>query len=114
MDRRDFLKTTSTVIAGATLAPGALAAGSPNPADTKAARRMIFPIHRNWRYNKSYVEGAHSHDFGDSAFERVVVPHTNIRLPWHGFDDKSYEFVFIYRRRYIAALPAQQSLKKKE
>lgn len=100
MDRRDFLKTTSTVIAGATLAPGSLAAGSPHPASAKAVGRMIFPINRNWRYNKSYVEGAHARDFDDSSFERVVVPHTNTRLPWHGFDDKSYEFVSIYRRRF--------------
>jgi beta-galactosidase len=32
------------------------------------------------------------------------VPHTNIRLPWHSFDEKSYEFVSIYRRRF--RLPA--------
>jgi beta-galactosidase len=30
----------------------------------------------------------------------VVVPHTNIKLPWHSFDDKDYEFVSIYRRRF--------------
>jgi len=27
------------------------------------------------------VEGAHAGDFDDSTFERVVVPHTNVRLP---------------------------------
>jgi beta-galactosidase len=30
----------------------------------------------------------------------VVVPHTNVRLPWHGFDGKTYQFVSIYRRRF--------------
>ena len=100
MDRRDFLKTTSTVIAGATLAPGALGANSPLPADSKAVGRMVLPINRNWRYNKSFVEGAHAREFDDSAFERVVVPHPNVRLPWHSFDDKAYEFVSIYRRRF--------------
>ena len=34
------------------------------------------------------------------AFERVVIPHTNVRLPWHNFDDKTYEFVSTYRRRF--------------
>jgi beta-galactosidase len=100
MDRRDFLKTTSTVIAGATLAPGALAGNPPLPGDSKSEGRMVLPINRNWRYNKSYVEGAHGRDFDDSAFERIVIPHTNVRLPWHSFDDKSYEFVSIYRRRF--------------
>jgi beta-galactosidase len=35
----------------------------------------------------------------------VVIPHTNIRLPWHSFDEKSYEFVSSYRRHF--KLPAQ-------
>ena len=100
MDRRDFLKTTSKVIAGATLAPGGVRSSPTLPTDAKAEGRMILPINRNWRYNKSFVEGAHAREFDDSAFERVVVPHTNVRLPWHSFDDKTYEFVSIYRRRF--------------
>jgi beta-galactosidase len=43
---------------------------------------------------------ARERDFDDDQFERVVLPHTNIRLPWHSFDEKSYEFVSIYRRRF--------------
>ncbi len=100
MHRRDFLKTTSTVIAGATIARAALAGNSTLPADSKADGRMILPINRNWRFNKSIVEGAHAREFDDSSFERVVIPHTNVRLPWHSFDDKTYEFVSIYRRRF--------------
>jgi len=100
MDRRDFLKTTSTVIAGATLAPGALAVNPALPDDSKAEGRMVLSINRNWRYNKSFVEGAHGREFDDSGFERVVIPHTNVRLPWHSFDDRTYEFVSIYRRRF--------------
>jgi beta-galactosidase len=98
MDRRDFLKTTSTVIAGATLAPGTLA-GRPATA-TSGEGRMILPINRNWRYSKTFAQGAHGGEFDDSGFDRVVIPHTNVRLPWHGFDDKTYEFVSIYRRRF--------------
>src|SRR6202042_1658636 len=33
-------------------------------------------------------------------FDQVVIPHTNIKLPWHSFDDKAYEFISIYRRRF--------------
>ena len=39
------------------------------------------------------------------GYERVVIPHTNVRLPWHSFDEKSYEFVSSYRRRF--KLPAE-------
>jgi beta-galactosidase len=100
MYRRDFLKTTSTVLAGATLAPGSLAINSTPASDSEATGRLVLPINRNWRYNRAFVEGAHSRDFDDSAFARVVVPHTNARLPWHSFDEKEYEFVSIYRRRF--------------
>ena len=57
-------------------------------------------MNRNWRYSCSAVADAHTKDFDDSKFERVVVPHANIRLPWHSFDDKDYEFVSVYRRHF--------------
>ena len=93
MDRRKFVKTTSTVVAGAILAPGALADRSVLSNDPKVNERIILPINRNWRYNKSFVEGAHGREFDDSGFERIAIPHTNVRLPWHSFDEKIYEFV---------------------
>src|SRR4249920_2949115 len=105
MERRDFLKTTSTVIAGATLAPHALAGNPSQPAGSASEGRQIIPINRNWRYSKSVVDGGHRKDFDDSSFDRVVIPHTNTRLPWHSFDDKSYEFISLYRRRF--RLPAE-------
>src|SRR5271168_2507334 len=98
MDRRDFLKTTSTVLAGATLAPRTFAGRA--PAASSSEGRMVLPINRNWRYSKTFAQGAHGREFDDSGFDRVVIPHTNIRLPWYSFDDKTYEFVSIYRRRF--------------
>ena len=99
VERRDFIKTTSTVIAGAILAPSTLM-GNPLPAGSTGDGRLVIPINRNWRYSKSVVEGGHLREFDDSGFERVVIPHTNAREPWHSFDDKSYEFVSLYRRRF--------------
>ncbi len=98
MDRRNFLKTTGTFIAGATIARSGLATGA---AEANAAPgRLVLPMNRNWRYSRTVVEGAHARDFDDSGYERVVIPHTNVRLPWHSFDEKSYEFVSSYRRRF--------------
>ncbi len=99
MDRRDFIRTTGTVIAGATLTHNAFVDPAGQSASASSGR-MILPINRNWRYNRSVVPGGHDKHFDDSAFERVVVPHTNIKLPWHSFDDRSYEFVSLYRRRF--------------
>ena len=102
MERRDFLKTTGTLIAGATIARPGLAA------DASAAHgveRTILPINRKWRYSKSFTEAAVAPEFDDSGFEAVVIPHTNIALPWHSFDEKLYEFVSVYRRKFT--LPAE-------
>ncbi|HZR64655.1 MAG TPA: glycoside hydrolase family 2 TIM barrel-domain containing protein [Terriglobales bacterium] len=98
MDRRDFIKNASSVIAGVTLAPHALADAA-NSAGSASGRQML-PINRNWLYSPKFTEAAAAKDFDDSGFERVVIPHTNIRLPWHGFDEKKYEFVSAYRRHF--------------
>lgn len=96
MDRRGFLKATGALVAGGTVAsalPAAQNAGS-------AAGRMVLPINRGWRYSPAASPQAHEREFDDSGFARITVPHTNIRLPWHSFDEKSYEFVSVYRRRF--------------
>jgi beta-galactosidase len=100
MDRRGFLKQTGTLIAGAALAPYALPEEGTQLGVSTATGRLILPINRNWRYSRSVVEGGHAKDFDEAEFERIVIPHTNVRLPWHGFDEKTYEFVSLYRRRF--------------
>src|ERR1700756_2395601 len=99
MDRRTFLQQTGTLIAGAALTPYAISEGA-TPSDTNAAGRLLLPINRKWRYSRTQVEGGHDRHFDDSKFDQVTVPHTNIPLPWHGFDEKTYEFVSLYRRRF--------------
>jgi beta-galactosidase len=108
MDRRGFLKTTGTLIAGATLNSAAFAA------DQKAARkasgegqatgRMILPMNRGWLYNSKAASGATGRELDETSFERVVVPHTNKKLPWHSFTEQEYTFVSTYRRHF--KLPA--------
>ncbi len=95
MIRRDFIKT-----AGAVLATTALSTSAMRAEETTSQGRTILPINRNWRYHPSKVQGAESPDFDDAKFKRVVIPHTNVELPWHNFDDKDYEFVSTYRRRF--------------
>jgi beta-galactosidase len=92
VDRRDFLKTTGTLLAAATLSPGVHAASEAH------APRVLIPINRNWRFSPKASPAAHERIFDDSSFARVVVPHTNLRVPWHSFDEKAYEFVSVYRR----------------
>ncbi len=97
VDRRAFLKA-----AGAGVALPAWDAVA--PAATPAAKR-ILPMNRNWLYGGKAVAGAAAPGFDDSRFQRVTLPHTNVLLPWHSFDDRAYEFVSIYRRHF--RLPAE-------
>ena len=99
MDRRTFLQQTGTLIAGAALTSHALSESAALP-ETGSGGRLIFPLNREWRYSRTVFEGGHDKNFDDSKFEQVVVPHTNIPLPWHDFDEKTYEFVSLYRRRF--------------
>ena len=95
MIRRDFIK-----LASATVATGMLSNSTLGAAEERGAARRVLPINRGWRFHPSKIEGTESSDFDDSKFERIILPHTNIKLPWHSFDDKDYEFVSTYRRRF--------------
>ena len=102
MIRRDFIKSAGAVIASTAMpATPALAASS------REGGRRILPLNRRWRYSPAKVAGAELPDFDDSKFEQVIIPHTNVKLPWHNFDDKDYEFVSTYRRKFRTPKDAQ-------
>ena len=69
MDRRDFLKTTGTLLAATTLPAATILA------QESSAGRTVLPLNRNWRFHPSKVDGAHGAAFNDASFERVVIPH---------------------------------------
>jgi beta-galactosidase len=103
IDRRGFLKSSSTLLAAFTLESSGLtqvAAGK----RAGNAGRLVLPMNRNWRYSAQHVESATTREFDDSAFDVVTIPHTNKRLPWHSFDEKQYQFISVYRRHF--KLPA--------
>ncbi len=104
MQRREFLKTTGVVLAVNALSRANSFAAS------DGSSRLILPINRGWRYMAAKVAGAEQPEFDDAAFARVVIPHTNVRLPWHNFDDAEYEFISTYRRRF--RLPAAATGKR--
>lgn len=92
------MKTTGSVLTAAAISKSTFAQTSGT--DGHADGRTVLLINRKWRYHPAFVEGGHDASFDDSAFQEVVIPHTNIALPWHSFDDKDYEFISLYRRRF--------------
>src|ERR1039457_2580996 len=95
MDRRDFIKTTGSLLAAASLPAASAVAEAPI-----TSGRSILPLNRDWRFHPAKVDGAQAPDFNDSTFEKIVLPHTNVALPWHSFDENEYSFVSTYRRRF--------------
>lgn len=97
IDRRKFLEATGAGLAGVTLLSQfskviAFAANS--------SQRRVFPLNHKWLYSEKNLPGGTSPRFNDAGFTRVTIPHTNKLLPWHGFDDKDYQFVSLYRRHF--------------
>lgn len=99
MDRRKFLKSSTTAVAALALTSNGIAEmlADDGPA---AAGRLILPINRNWLYSAQRADNITARDFDDSGLETVTIPHTNKRLPWHSFDEKLYQFVSVYRRHF--------------
>jgi beta-galactosidase len=100
MNRRKFLETSGTLIAGAALSRTSLADTLALASEARnSAVRLVLPINQNWRFSSRVVGGFQAREFDDSGFEQVTIPHSNKRLPWHSFDEKLYQFVSAYRRR---------------
>ena len=66
--------------------------------------RRIYSMNRDWLFGGRKTTDATALDFNDSNFAKVTLPHSNVTLPWHSFDDHAYQFVSVYRRHF--RLPA--------
>ena len=105
MRRRDFLKTTSTLLAATTLPTiPALAAETPSQG------RTVLPMNRGWRYHPDKVEGAEARHLQRRLFRiRRHSPHQH-RAALAQLRRQDYEFVSTYRRRF--KLPAAAAGKR--
>src|SRR5579872_1335511 len=89
MHRRDFLRAAAAAVAAL-----------PADAAVEPSQRRVYAMNRNWLFGGKTTPGATAPGFDDSHFQRVTLPHSNVVLPWHSFDDKQYQFVSIYRRHF--------------
>jgi beta-galactosidase len=101
-DRRSFLAGAAAMVARA---------GAQSGHDhTSSTLSRSYELNRDWRFIPQGNDSALQPGFDDSKSERVTLPHANVRLPWHSFDDRAYEFVSVYRRRFKA--PAEWRAKR--
>jgi len=98
LDRRSFLQKGGVGLTGLALLQqfSSLANGQ---SEARSARR-VFQLNHNWLFSEKAGPEMTRPGFIDAGFKRVTIPHTNKLLPWHGFDDKEYEFVSTYRRHF--------------
>lgn len=101
LNRRDFIKTGGATVAGLTLLRGAGFAQT----SVELSPRRVYALNHRWLWSETAAPDATSPTLKDAAWQRVTIPHTNKILPWHGFDDKDYQFVSAYRRHF--KLPAE-------
>ncbi|HEY5446027.1 MAG TPA: glycoside hydrolase family 2 TIM barrel-domain containing protein, partial [Pyrinomonadaceae bacterium] len=98
LNRRSFIKTSGAGLAGLALLPNITDIAFAQSGST--SQRRILPLNHNWLFSDKVLPNGSSPTFNDRSFTRVTIPHTNTLLPWHGFDDKEYEFVSLYRRHF--------------
>ena len=82
MNRRHFLGAS---VAGLSLLDQLLDA---QPA--AGSLRQVFPLNHDWGFGGKN---------GDT-FEQVTLPHTNAVLPWHSFDETTYQYKSLYNRGF--------------
>lgn len=62
--------------------------------------RHTYPLNFGWKYLPEYSEEMVKEGFPEDGFVTVDIPHTNLELPYNYFDEKSYQFVSCYRKRF--------------
>lgn len=98
ISRRKFLEIGGVSLTASSLLPDKTISAQTNKQSDSP--RKIFPMNRNWLYGGKSIPNSSAPNFDDGKFERVTIPHTNKILPWHGFDEKDYQFVSIYQRHF--------------
>lgn len=102
MYRRTFLKGSVACASATSAAHYASALVTP---EVQTTGRQVIPFDHNWLWSRTSEEGATAREFNDQDFIAVTLPHSNTFVPWHNIDQKSYQFVSIYRKHF--SLPAE-------
>ena len=97
-NRLDELNRRRFLIGSA--AAGALAAQT--KASAQSTNRRVYDLNRKWLFGGKAAAGFAAPGYDDSKWEKITLPHANVRLPWHSFEEKDFQFVSAYRRHFQA------------
>jgi beta-galactosidase len=65
--------------------------------------RTIIPLNTDWLYCPDDKPSFSRRRCSEKAFAPVSLPHTNVELPYHNFDNQEYQFVSWYRKHFTLA-----------
>ena len=61
--------------------------------------RTLIPLWQNWQFADNFEEQYVQPDCDETLFTEVQLPHTVKELPYHYFDEKTYQFQSCYRKK---------------
>jgi len=61
--------------------------------------RRIIPLNNDWLYKPSFFSDEVTKEYNNEAFKEIRLPHTNIELPLHYFDETLFQFESCYKRK---------------
>ena len=65
--------------------------------------RQNISLNRDWLYIDNFKEEYINKSYDDSNFEKVNLPHANKEVPYNYFDEKTYQIVSCYRKKFLVS-----------
>ena len=65
--------------------------------------RTLIPLWQNWQFAENCEEQYVQPDCDETHFTEVQLPHTVKELPYHYFDEKTYQFQSCYRKKFAVS-----------
>jgi beta-galactosidase len=72
--------------------------------------RQNISLNREWLYKDNFKEEYINSSYDDSDFITVNLPHSNKEVPYNYFDEKSYQFVSCYRKKFTVGMENKDKL----
>ena len=101
------LTAGAAAVAGGSCAEDLLRGSGPRPVAAMLDDLVgSYDFNQGWLFGGPYVKGAESPGHDDSGYARVTLPHTVTDLSWAGWDYRTWERTWIYRKHFDSAFTA--------
>ena len=60
----------------------------------------LVELNHHWKYIPQFLPEYTKERCNEDGFCDINIPHTNLEVPYNGFDEKSYQFISTYRKTF--------------